>query len=595
MINMNGKKILGIAFLIAALLLAMAMVSADDRSYSITHDSIELTVSEDGNLHVRETLSYSFKGEFSGVYRDITLRDGQSISNITVSAEGAYPVLKQEDQNGNKHLIVYLYADEAHTQKVHDCDVKVTLSYDFSNVVTLYNDVGLLQYNLWGKNWKDDVDGIDLKVHVPADAGNNIYFTPIDAIKSNATSGNTITASTDHISEGEVCGFVLLMPVDDFNDNATYAKHIDENGKDKILASIEESQGKENFIAQIFMILAGLPIIIPISGLAVYLKYGREPEVNYDGIYERELPSDDSPAVVNALADNSKVGTPNMKGFEATILDLIDRKVLNLQAKEDPETEIKDLILTFSGSTDGLSKSERIVYNTLYNFADDDTLNLSELNSQLNSEFTARWFAEQIEFWQETVRDEIDGGVEEYFNNDGSSIMKLIGGFGIFLGIVIIALSFIFNVRNIIYPILGGVFSIIISAVFMFLPETIFGQWSEKGRVFYLKWNNLKKFLMDNSLIKEHPPESIVIWRKYLIYGTSLGVAENVYKSMKLHAPEVIDYDDGLFMYHYYGGYYMMSNAYSIGDNFSDASSFDFGGFDDFGGGGFDGGGGGAF
>ena len=131
----------------------------------------------------------------------------------------------------------------------------------------------------------------------------------------------------------------------------------------------------------------------------------------------------------------------------------------------------------------------------------------------------------------------------------------------------------------------------------LFIPEGVFGQWTEKGRVFYLKWSNFKKFLKDNSLIKEHPPESIVIWKKYLIYGTALGVADKVYDAMKLQMPNVYEYDDGIFLYHHYGGYYMMHNAYYIGDNMSDPSSdsFDFGGFDDFGGGGFDGGGGGAF
>ena len=83
-----------------------------------------------------------------------------------------------------------------------------------------------------------------------------------------------------------------------------------------------------------------------------------------------------------------------------------------------------------------------------------------------------------------------------------------------------------------------------------------------------------------------------------MIYGAALGVADKVYDAMKLQMPDVYEYDDGIFLYHTYGGYYMMHNAYYIGDNMGDPSSsdsFDFGGFDDFGGGGFDGGGGGAF
>ena len=81
------------------------------------------------------------------------------------------------------------------------------------------------------------------------------------------------------------------------------------------------------------------------------------------------------------------------------------------------------------------------------------------------------------------------------------------------------------------------------------LPNDIFGQWTKKGRLFYLKWSNFKKFLKDNSLINEHPPESIVVWKKYLIYGAALGVADNVYKSMKLQEKNIPAYDDDIFLY----------------------------------------------
>ena len=98
--------------------------------------------------------------------------------------------------------------------------------------------------------------------------------------------------------------------------------------------------------------------------------------------------------------------------------------------------------------------------------------------------------------------------------------------------------------------------------------------------------------MKDNSLIKEHPPESIVIWRKYLIYGAALGVADKVYKSMKLQVPNISDYDDGLFMYHYYGGYGIFYSAYHT--SISTTSSSDAGSFGGLGGG-SGGGGGGAF
>ena len=152
---MNVKKTFCIILLFLLLFSAVSVVSADDdRSYSITQAFIDLTVENNGLLHVEEQYDYTFDGKFNGVYRDIPLKPGESIENIEVSAEGAYPVLKESDENGQKHLKIYLYSDAAHTKGIRDCDVSIFISYDMKNVVTLFNDVGGLQYKLWGDQWK---------------------------------------------------------------------------------------------------------------------------------------------------------------------------------------------------------------------------------------------------------------------------------------------------------------------------------------------------------------------------------------------------------------------------------------------------------
>ena len=79
----NLKK----GFLTLALFLILfstiAVVSADD-SYSISHADIDLDVLTNGLLHVREAYDYNFDGTFNGVYRDIPLKEGESISNVKV-------------------------------------------------------------------------------------------------------------------------------------------------------------------------------------------------------------------------------------------------------------------------------------------------------------------------------------------------------------------------------------------------------------------------------------------------------------------------------------------------------------------------------
>lgn len=590
---MNVKKTFCIILLFLILFSTISLVSADDdRSYRIDQAFIELTVGNNGLLHVDERYDYSFDGQFNGVYRDIPLKSGESISNIQVSADGAYPVLQESDDNGYKHLKIYLYSDAAHTKGIRDCDVNVYISYDMSGVVTLFNDVGGLQYKLWGEEWDVGVGSLSAVINLPGDTNNTYFLNPEEYTESSALNGQTITAQSSSIPEGEFYELLALMPIDDFND-APYAKHVNQDGRDMIMKNLEDSINGRNFWNTSYLVLGLLSILSPIGAVYTYLKYGREPKVAYDGIYERELPTNDPPEVINAFVENKgDIGKPNMKGFEASIMNLIDKKAFKIFRDDDTESDLNDLLLTFNQEAfDELSSSEKIVFNTLKHFSKDNVLNLSQLNGKLSSETNAKWFMGKIEDWEENVENMLDKS--QLFDDTGSTLITTISALGSAFGIIIAGLGFMTNLGNGIYAIAGGVFLFIFSMVLLRFDDDIFGRWTEEGRVFYLKWRNFRDFIEDYSLIKEHPPESIAIWKKYLIYGAALGVADEVYESMKMEVPNISEYDDGIFMYHYYGGYSLMNSAFETGETAANPSS-DSGSFGGFGGG-SGGGGGGAF
>ena len=590
---MNVRRTFCIILLIFILFSTLTFVSADDdRSYTIDQAFIELTVGNNGLLHVDEQYDYAFDGAFNGVYRDIPLKSGESIENVQVSAEGAYPVLKESDDGGYKHLKIYLYSDAAHTKGIRDCDVSVYISYDMVGVVTLFNDVGALQYKLWGDEWDVGVGSLTAIINLPGDNNNEYFLNPQDYNESSSLQGRTITAQSSSIPKGELYELLVLMPISDFND-APYAKHVNQDGREMILKNLEDSINGRNFWNTSYLVLALLSIFSPIGAIFTYLKYGREPEVMYDGIYERELPSDDPPEVINALVENKKdLGTPNLKGFEASIMNMIDRKILKLYSEENAESETNELLLTFNHEKENeLSRSEKILFNTLTHFSKDNVLNLSQLNSKFSSETQAEWFLNHVNSWEEAVKNEID--LPEYFDDTGSTLISGISLGGMAFGAIIAIMGFMTNLGNGFYCLIAGVLLFIFSLALMRFDDDIFGRWTQNGRTFYLKWDNFRKFLEDNSLIEEHPPESIVVWRKYLIYGAALGVAKEVYESMKLQIPNISEYDDDLFRYHYYGGYGLFHGFYNSSYSTVHSSS-DSGGFGGFGGG-SGGGGGGAF
>ena len=593
---MNHKKIAGIIVLSLILLSAVNTTYAEDKDYHIIDALIDLTVQEDGLLHVNESYTYSFKGTFNGVYRDISLKSGESVENLKVNAEGAYSNYEISDENGKKHVKVYLWADEAHTQKIHDQNVKITYSYDMKNVVTLFNDVGSLQYKLWGKDWDTNVEKLTANIHLPGDKNNVYYLNPEYFNLSDSINGNTINIVTKNIPKGEFYELQVLMPLDDFA-NASHAKHIDSNGKEQIMQKQAEYKGSVGFWGNVFNILSAICVISPFSLILVYLRYGREPKVNYNGIYERELPTDDSPAVVNAMLNRSSIGEPDMKGFEATIMDLIDRKIFKIIIEEGELTS--DLILEFDESRySELSIEEQKVFDLLNTFGYDNKLNVSRLSSQLNNEYNAKLFVEKFDEWKDIVKDDCIGEdkLSQYFRNTGTKLSSAFTVGGLVFAAILFLMSAFSDHPAGRYGLFASVFLAIISIVISFIPEDIFGQWTPEGRVYYLKWMNFKKFLKDNSLIKEHPPESIVIWNKYLVYGTALGVADEVYESMKLYKPDVYEddyYYSDLYRFHSFSGLIMLNSAFNTGVSAANPSS-DSGGFGDIGGG-SGGGGGGAF
>ena len=593
---MNHKKIAVVVILSLVLLSTANAIYAEDREYSIVDAIIDLTVHNDGLLHVNESYTYSFKGTFNGVYRDIPLKSGESLENLNVHVDGAYATYDVGEKNGKKHITVYLWADEAHTQKIHDQKVKITYSYDMKGVVTLFNDIGSLQYKLWGEEWECDVGKINANIHLPGDKNNVYYLNPEYYNASDSINGNTINVVSKPIEKGNFYELQVLMPLDDFT-NATNAKHVNSDGKNQIMQKQADYRNGVSFWGNLFNILSAICFISPLSLIYIYLRHGREPKVDYNGIYERELPSDDSPAVVNALLNRSDIGEPDMKGFEATIMDLIDRKVFRIHVETSEHT--KDLILELDQSKYGeLSADEKSVFNLLKTFSDNDILNVSALSSKLNNEINGKLFVEKLDEWKSIVKNQSLGEerISRYFNDTGTKLATGFTAVGIATAVILFIIAVFSNHPAATLMIISSIFLGAISLGIAFIPEDIFGQWTPEGRVYYLKWTNFKKFLKDNSLIKEHPPESIVVWNKYLVYGTALGVADEVYKSMKLYEPAVHDddyYYGDLYMFHSYSGLIMLDSAFNNGVSAANPSS-DGGGFGGVGGG-SGGGGGGAF
>ena len=126
-----------------------------------------MQVTPDGSLVVDELITYAFSGPFSGGYREIPLRAGETIDQVRVTENGrAYrpggctelgcadaPGTFGTAVVGSSVRIVWHYraCDELRTFVVH---------YRLRGVAVAYDDVVDVNLQVWGSEWKESLGGL---------------------------------------------------------------------------------------------------------------------------------------------------------------------------------------------------------------------------------------------------------------------------------------------------------------------------------------------------------------------------------------------------------------------------------------------------
>jgi uncharacterized membrane protein len=362
-----------------------------------------------------------------------------------------------------------------------------------------------------------------------------------------------------------------------------------------------------NIYVAFYYLSAILMLLVSFIPLIIYLMYGREPKISYSTNYEVDLPTDDPPAIVNAICSgfSKKVGEPDMNGFIATILDLIDRNYLILSNKthDGKYNSPGSLFLEINPDydPDTLWDFEVGVLNFLQEYEQNSIISMDLVSESLHYYNSADFFKETYKNWKNEVKQTLltNGSLKEAFLRKGDKYIKIFGITGLVLSIVvsyvvlsdfwaltftIVYLFFIYSAflktkdtRTIIFGIEGLIivawylFEIIsgsllsvkilflsslvlgvISMVSLMLPEKIAGQWTNYGREYYAKWHSFKRYIEDYSLIKEYSPESVNVWNRYLVYATALGVADEVENAMKFSIPYDQLRGSDLYSFHYY-------------------------------------------
>ena len=142
--------------------------------YSLPAADVEVVVQGDGSLRVTEQITYDFSGSFSGGYREIPLRPGESIDEIAVSegglayAPGAPTALGSagdpgtfgvEDLGGRVRVVWHYQAADEHRT--------FAVSYRLRGLAVAYDDVADVNLKVWGDEWTVELGRLTARVVLP--------------------------------------------------------------------------------------------------------------------------------------------------------------------------------------------------------------------------------------------------------------------------------------------------------------------------------------------------------------------------------------------------------------------------------------------
>lgn len=307
----------------------------------------------------------------------------------------------------------------------------------------------------------------------------------------------------------------------------------------------------------------------------IYKKYKKDPEVEFNNEYYREIPDDSTPEDVSYLFDKNI----SDKAMSAAIMDLIRRKVITQEKIDDRNYRLilhddislnekdKRLIKVIFGNkseitTKEMKKNARLSYNTVVNYYNNyksvalssaiaqefyednvDEKSKLKLGSWLilailigalllafnfQSMFVIGVYAFIVYFIFKSIKD---------FKKDvgrGVITLNLIA-----MAIISIAVSIYIMFANLMYrSALFGYLLLLLIVICVGVWYAIPSKKTYKGALSYKKWKALEKFLKDFGSFADKEVPEIALWEKYLVYATLFGCAKEVSKVMDMRFKE---------------------------------------------------------
>lgn len=527
---------------------------------SYYHPSISQTfhLLENGDVEVTDIRYFAFSGSFSWAQLNLFLKGVKDIQFLGVwDVKSGAPLRYEVEKQSNARAIKWYY-------QAQDETLGFQIQYLLKSPVNRYQDVAEFYWKAI-ENEHASIRKLNVTLEIPTSSPNLFKLfvhTRAQPGQMNFSSDHRVVDfQIENIPANTFVETRLLTNPDIFpfvpqRNSQRYETILEEER----VAATQELQGYKTVRETnrwlgmvLFFLFVAIGIIYIVLFFVYYLKYGREPKIDYERQYEQEPPRDIPPAFLGIIMNQKNINRTDMgRAFTATLLDLARRGYMTIEEEERRILFIKKEYLVFT-FTDKFKKPEaqsdllpfeRDVYDLLQRISIDGrtvtTVEIEKWGKEIPNDksnfliFIENW-GKTVKNWWETHFFSTYDPVAE--NKKGQylifSVTYFIGGIFLF---IFSSLHFSFSGDR---GFIGfGILFFPFIIVFGLIARKSLGRWSKEGLTEYRRWTAFRRFISDYSLMKEAPPILLQIWDRYLVYAVALGVAEKLLRNLKIYVRE---------------------------------------------------------
>ena len=585
------------------------------KQYEISAISIGAAVDPNGDLRVTEDRTVKFQGQFSWVEWNLAKKGSEGIEVLGVSSmqggvEQPYNKVEGEAQDSG----TYSVTDNGDSITVRvaidvaDTTLPLRITYYAKAAAKRYLDSSELYWQFVGSGTAVPSGPVHIEVAPPS----TLTKDQVKAWAHGPLNG-TVTITQD----GKVILDVPSLPANTFVETrilyppealpgAPVVSEAHGQVAQQQEAKLASAANAARTKAWLGIALAiGLSGLIALGGFAfallAFLRHGREYRPTFTGGYVREDPRPDlAPAVIGALWRFDKVTEADVA---ATLMDLADKGVVAMRPTSEhsdgflgigaKDAQSFELGLNPKPAEGSIRATDQKLLTLLFtDIGDGAMVRLEQIKSYAKEH--PKEFTDKMQSWKDSCSAAADAlGLFE-----GPSWSWQIGMF--VLAACVAAVCFFAAVwGGTGWPICFGIPSAVAISVFgLYMLRR-----SPEGNDLYAQYKGLHDFLRDFSRLSEAPPQSVVLWNRFLVLAVVFGIAKEVIDELRVKMPDVVG--DPAFQTTYwwvYSGTSNVSPASWLQSGFASATqiatsaqSSASGGGGGFSGGGGGGGGGGGF